>query len=105
VSTPPYNVYIESVSAGVIQLIIFSDVTARRGLVNDQFVVTVNGLDGANIAGNRVMYGLCYSKTYISNGLLPGYRIKILLSRSDDIGGSRDLSIGVSSFLDIIVTW
>jgi hypothetical protein len=51
------------------------------------------------------MYGLCFSKTYISNGLLPGYRIKILLTRGDDIAGSRDLSIGVSSFLDVFVSW
>jgi hypothetical protein len=64
VSTPPYNVYVESVTPAIIELIIFSDVTARRGLVNDQFVVTVSGLDGATIAGNRVMFGLCYSKTY-----------------------------------------
>jgi hypothetical protein len=105
VSTPPYNVYAESVSAGVVQLIVFSDVTARRGLVNDQFIVNVTGLDGTNPYANRVMYGLCFSKTYISYGLLPGYRIKILLTRGDDIAGSRDLSIGVSSFLDIIVTW
>jgi hypothetical protein len=31
--------------------------------------------------------------------------IKILLTHADDIAGSRDLSIGVGSFLDILVSW
>jgi hypothetical protein len=105
VSVAPFNVYVESASPAIIQLIVFADVTATRGCINDQFVVTTSGLDGTNPAANRVMRGICVSKTYVTNGLLPGYQIKILLSRGDDIAGSRDLSVGVSSFLDIIVTW
>jgi hypothetical protein len=53
----------------------------------------------SNPAGNRVMRGLCYSKVYVTNGLLPGYQIKILLSRSDDIAGARDLYIHIYSFI------
>jgi hypothetical protein len=62
VSTPPYNISIESISPAIIQLIVFSDVTATRGCSNTEFIVTLSGLDGSNPAGNRVMHGLCYSK-------------------------------------------
>jgi hypothetical protein len=62
-------------------------------------------MDGSTRAANRIMYGVCYSKTYITNGLLGGYQINISMVRGDNMGADRDLSIGVGSFLDVFVSW
>jgi hypothetical protein len=62
-------------------------------------------MDGTTRAANRIMYEVCYLKTYISNDLLGGYQINISMVRGDNMGADRDLSIGIGSFLDVLVSW